>query len=630
MMGRHTGLLLVMLGTLAGWWFWSAPETMMALRGYRMVRLPSVSGPAMASRVAETSPTAWSRFSEGGSHRLAILLTDPQSNWLGLTHGLKAKGIPFVVTDRPDQALRHRVVLVYPTLSGKVLSRDALQQLATHPREGGTLIACGGVGGGLEEVFGISAMQESRTPTALRFHGDPWSLREEGSTQGWTVPLHHPNGVEPPIGVTLYRSVTASVLASYDDGSAAVVQRAVGLGWAVAVGIDVGYVLWRGQALRAEGFAGSFNNRFVPGTDAVLLFLEAVYRRGDSFPVTLDPIPEGRDLAVLLTHDVDAQSSMHNALEFARVERARGVRGTFFIQTKYIRDLNDEVFLTDRWIEEMRQLATMGMEVGSHTVAHSKVFDQFPLGSGTERYPDYRPIVTGRLSARGGTVLGELRVSKFILETLVPGLVVQSFRAGELAYPLTLPQALEATGYRYDSTATANTALTHLPYRLTKDRLPHTEVEVYEFPVSIEDEELPPLGDRFPDAVKLADQLGRYGGVMTVLIHPNMLGHKLAFEARLIEALAARAWIGAVEDFGRWWEARDHVEVDVLESPGGIRLAVTAPKPIDGLVLALPPGCAVNGEGATVWRRPWPAASVKVSLERGAKTEILLRGCSST
>lgn len=633
MMTRHFFLVVVgLMVVMFGWWAWSDPSVLMALRGYRMVVIPEVAGPSTVTIVQDEGPTSWSRYAEGERHRLAVLLTDPQSQWLALAHGLKAKGIPFLITDQPAQALRHQVVMVYPLLSGKLLSREAIQQLAAHPARGGTVIVCGTIGGGLEEVFGIGNQHEPSYPTALVVHNDPWLLEAGNvlpgtSVQEWVVPLRHPEGSEPPIGVTSYRPSTATVLASYTDGTAAILERPVGQGWAVTMGLDLGYVLWRGQALRAEGFSGSFNNRFTPGTDTVLLLLEALYRRGERWAVTIDPTPDGKAMTVLLTHDVDAQTSMRNSLTFAKEERDRGVRGTFFIQTKYIRDFNDEVFLTDQWVTDINALAATGMEVGSHTVAHSKVFDRFPLGTGSEQYPDYRPVVTGRFSAQGATVLGELRVSKFLLETLSPGVRVRSFRAGELAYPLTLPQALEATGYSYNSTATANTALTHLPYQLTKDRMQTTAVEVYEFPVTIEDEELPPLGERLPDALTVAHQLERYGGVMTVLIHPNILDHKLRFETGLIDTLKAAAWIGALDEFGDWWSGRDHVEVDVVETEQGAHLRLTTREAVRGLTVHLPPPCRAAAVDAIVSPRPWASTAVVVSLAAHSQQVIPLDGC---
>ena len=55
-------------------------------------------------------------------------------------------------------------------------------------------------------------------------------------------------------------------------------------------------------------------------------------------------------------------------------------------------------------------------------------------------------------------------------------------------------------------------------------------MKVFEFPVTIEDEELPKLGDRLPQALEGARQVSRYGGLCVVLIHLNILNPKLAFE----------------------------------------------------------------------------------------------------
>ena len=112
-----------------------------------------------------------------------------------------------------------------------------------------------------------------------------------------------------------------------------------------------------------------------------------------------------------------------------------------------------------------------------------------------------------------------------------------SFRPGELSNPVALPQALQAAGYRYSSSTTANNSLTHLPYQLNYDRLYDAETDVFEFPVTVEDEELPKLGERLSQAVELAHQIGRYGGAFVFLIHPNILDHKLEFEKRFVENL---------------------------------------------------------------------------------------------
>ncbi|MCE7979276.1 MAG: hypothetical protein DYH03_19720, partial [Nitrospira sp. NTP1] len=61
-------------------------------------RFPGVSGPAKATVMPDHVPTTWRTYEQGSTSRLAILLTDPDSSWLGLAHGLKSIGVPFRIT----------------------------------------------------------------------------------------------------------------------------------------------------------------------------------------------------------------------------------------------------------------------------------------------------------------------------------------------------------------------------------------------------------------------------------------------------------------------------------------------------------------------------------------------------
>ncbi len=107
-------------------------------------------------------------------------------------------------------------------------------------------------------------------------------------------------------------------------------------------------------------------------------------------------------------------------------------------------------------------------------------------------------------------MLGELRVSKYLLEKVV-GAEVRSFRPGHLSYPEKLPEALAATGYRYSSNLTANSTQTHLPFQLSHGRSGRGLVEVWEFPVTIEDEKAPRLGDRLEAAVNVIEKIAAHG-----------------------------------------------------------------------------------------------------------------------
>jgi len=547
-----------------------------------------VSGPHHETVVSPPVPTPWTKYGDGSTSRLAILLTDPESSWLGLAHGLKSIGVPFRITRDTDEALRHRVVLVYPMISGKVLSPEALVKLAEFPRSGGTLIGVQVLGGGLNEVFGFREAVASRNRYDVHLIGSDPLLAEftEPQERHWRLGIR-----EKGIGVMGTYGYTESIapLARFEDGTAAITQKLYGQGRAYAIGLDLGFLLLKGYNNRGDELVRTFNNQFDSTLDVWLRLLRSIYRAAQPGAVTLGTVPFGKSLSVILTHDVDFTKSIKNAVDYAEYERSQGIMGTYFIQVKYIRDYNDDVFFNDEGVRYLKRLAELGMELGSHTIAHSKVFDQFPLGTGREVYPTYRPFVQDRFTASNGTILGELRVSKFLIDHF-SGQSIVSFRPGELSNPYSLPQALNATGFLFSSTATANNSLTHLPYQLNYDRLTSTEVDVFEFPVTIEDEELPKLGDRLSQALEVARHISRYGGLCVILIHPNILDHKLAFEKRIVESLRPYGWFGSIGEFGRWWAARNQVGLEVVPADGRLRVELIIPQRLAGLTLEIPAG----------------------------------------
>src|SRR5208282_5917668 len=103
-----------------------------------------------------------------------------------------------------------------------------------------------------------------------------------------------------------------------------------------------------------------------------------------------------------------------------------------------------DVFFTADGVQNLLKLQAMNMEIASHSVSHSPVFSKFPMGDGKEQYPNYTPFVQNRIKTFNGEILGELRVSKFLMEHFLPGLRVDSFRPGHLENPFTLPEALMA------------------------------------------------------------------------------------------------------------------------------------------------------------------------------------------
>lgn len=550
--------------------------TWLALRGSgtEIYTFSGVEGPSEATPIGDAVPALPSDFEEGGPNRLAVLVTDPASDWLGLVRGFKAHGIPFIMTQDPDRALRHEVVLAYPSISGRVLPPSALRGLADHIRTGGTVLTFDLAGGGLEELFGVASQNPARNRSEFRWL-DP-ALPSGDRLTRFTSPR-----AEAQVGSYGIIPTTAERIAEFADGTAAAVCRRV-RGRACILGLDLGSLTNRAMNGRAEQVSAQAVNSYDPSLDLMYRWIRDLYVDGEETPFLIGTAPAGWDGSLILTHDVDFTRSVANAPLFADAVRSRGLSATFFIQTKVIRDWNDDVFFNDANLGPLREVA-QEMEIASHSVSHSRTFASFPIGTGSERYPDYAPFVQSATETKDATLLGELRISHFLLEKMLETNVT-SFRPGYLANPAALPEALAATGYRYSSTLTANLALTHLPYQLAHGRSNNALVPVWEFPVTIEDEKAPRLGDRFDAAVDVIDNIAVHGGVAVVLIHPDIAGHKLGFEERLMDHYAGRLWIGSLRQFGRWWSARSLAEVDF----DGANLEVTAPENIDKLVILFP------------------------------------------
>jgi multidrug transporter EmrE-like cation transporter len=224
-----------------------------------------VVGPREVTRIPKLDPTPWSRYANGSESRLAVLLTDTSGAWLALSHGLKSIGVPFLITTDYRQAVKHSVVLVYPTVSGNLLSAEALKTLAAVPHQGATLIGFNVLGGGLNEVFGFGEalpssqhyeIQFSRThPLTSSFLDPRESVIRIGNYQGPGV-----------TGSYSYSDPKSEPLAVYEDGAAAIIHKSYGWGQAYAFGLDLGFLL-----LYRAGFDISLGQLITQSASALIL-----------------------------------------------------------------------------------------------------------------------------------------------------------------------------------------------------------------------------------------------------------------------------------------------------------------------------------------------------------------------
>lgn len=581
-LSRRWPILLVvaiLLGVGLGLWLWFKPSDGPRLPPDQMVWFEGVRGPMEPDRVVIPRGTPLQQFEVGAPNRLAILVTDEESGWLGLVRGFKALGVPITVTQDVNRALQHKVVLVYPIISGSVLDGPQLRSLAEHARNGGTVVAFQLAGGGLDDLFGVTPGASNTTRTRLNW------VRQTGVAEADQVVV---SGLgETTIGSVGYTAVNARIEATFDDGSVAAACRGVGPGRTCVLGVDLGALAQRTKNGRAESMSRRYTNGYDPSVDTYFRWLRDIYIQGEPMPWLIDTVPDGKAVSILFTHDIDAQTAASNSRIYAQALKEAGANGTFFIQTKYMKDWNDVPFFNPTAVRDVRQLVDMGMDVGSHTVAHTRILDKLPMGTGREYYPAYRPFITDDFHVKGGTILGELRVSKYLLEHLTRADVV-SFRPGRLSYPFTLPEALNATGYSYSSSISANLTMSHLPFQLTTGRSSGSLQPVFEFPITLEDELDPPMGGRLDQGLALIDRIAQDRGMVVILTHPNITDHKLAYTRGVLDHWKGRAWMGSLAQFGTWWSARDALDADLVQRNGRWELTAKSATGIDGLGIILP------------------------------------------
>jgi hypothetical protein len=534
--------------------------------------------------------------------QVAVLWLTPDPTPLGLCHAFRQMGVPFCVTDRLDEALQHPLVVIGPAVEGRTLSPAQADQLSQFVTNGGVAFIQLPFWGGLKPLCGFRDYQSTRTRHWLSFTAtsDP-VLRHLNRPEERQV-CFGAEGYPEVIWTTGYtlQDPNMVVLAEYKDRTVALARRDWGKGVVYVSGVDLNHVIIRNQTNHDPEAERWYMNHFEPGTDVWMLLLRAWYETHQPDAVRLATMPDGYRSALVLTHDVDGELSISNCLAFAALERRLGVGSTFFMQTKYLKDAQSRRFFCGPTLDILRQLKEQGFGVQSHTVSHCEQFHRFPRGTGKETFREYRTYVGEDNSCPRGTVFGEVRVSKELLDGELPGQNTVAFRAGHLKFPRTLPEVLERCGYEFDSSQAANDVLTQFPYAIPLNLEFAQDSQLYELPIALEDEEAPPLAQRLDGARDLIEANAENGAFTVALIHPDS-PDKLAAEEALLQRLPKDIAVSELLSFARFWRARDRLTWTVKPRPDSreIELAVTSPETLAGLTVEFrrPVETVVHGGG---------------------------------
>jgi len=477
-------------------------------------------------------------------------------------HLLEVAGLPYQITTDFSVASTAKYIIITRGFDNTNLSTTQEDLLRTFVQNGGILIMPNlkntnifDLAGISEELFGnerylfLPNMSEYPDYFPL-FNQD----REFSLSLGDALKQSATN-------TRAYTPTTADVLMRFDDNSAALVKNSFGSGYVYSFGFDFRDLVTRNQMNRDLSAHRSYSNDFEAVTDMLGFIFREIIAEHKIHLVYKHTAIGDKSANLLLSHDVDSRTGMEWMTAFAAEEYRRGIRASFMITTGYL----DNAYGSDYYNPYkhlIKPVYDLGHEIGSHSVAHSRDFASFEYGTLGSTAANYYPTIVNGITS-GGSVLGELEVSRDLLELEIPS-KIRSFRSGHLAFPNTLTNGLSELNYFYNSSNSANDVLSSFPFYPVTDRsFSGVFTQVMEIPVTISDV----FDDGFTEE-NSADKVALWLSVsqkyfdnhmpVVLLIHPNRAFKLTALESYL-DDLSDDIYLGNLAEYGDFWRYRSSV-----------------------------------------------------------------------
>lgn len=548
--------------------------------------------------------------------------------------GLRTLGVPAVIAPNLTEAVRYRIVILAGAPAEGSITAGDIERLTAFVATGGILVGEAITDQRLLGLFGV----EKAAPATGRSRVD-WIGQGERTIADLDRVSEREVDIDDrfgssfaTVGYTPRRE--AKVLATFDDGTAAVTRKRAGSddedddddhddghitthrsatddanrdddectaetndhgrGAAYLVGARLTDLVTRHHEGARWSSKARYENAFDTSADGWLLWLRGIYRTHIASGVTLSTAPAGARFAVIPTLSLNFSVGVGPTVDYVKAASNRKITPTVFVWTKITTDWLDVAFFSDSgpFDQVMQTITGMGAEIAGHTVAHSPIFDKLPMGTGTESAPDYQPNVASKTVTNGASVLGEIRVSRQLIQARLNAKAT-SFRAGYLLTTPRLAVAEEAVGIRDDSSTTQGWVGGAFPFSIPRfDGKGYADVTTY--PVVIEDERGVRVDQRIAEARDLMSANGDNGAPTTIMFHPNGWDWKIKAWDQLLMHIPSDAWTGTVQRFGDFWQDRSRSALVTSVSAtcsGGRHIELTslnAAWPVKGQVLDVP------------------------------------------
>lgn len=483
-------------------------------------------------------------------------------------------GFSYDTTDNLNTAFNYPVIIFATRVQASTFNASEKQQIKDYVNAGGNVIISSLRDEDLFDLAGVSNATSNNELYKLTWKTDehPELFYQINDTLETTISLGRESS-GPTFFTRYYTLDGGTALAHYENDSVAAIYNEYGLGTCYTIGADFREVIYRNQIDSDVSAHRTYSNGFEPTSDVICFLVKNIVRKYIPNSIVKYTIPSNAKSVVMVTHDIDSRTAMDTMQAFSEYEMNNGVPGQYNITTRYFNDALMSNFYvgTSALINDV---INDGHTIASHSVGHFPDFADdaiFPFGTLGNTFANYHPSHSGGVTT-GGTVLGELEVSKDLIE-LDHGVLIRSFRAGHLAYPDSLGEGLELTGYEFNSTHSANNVLTGFPFYIPKKQsFTTTMTTVLEIPMTISDVfssdgiNAGNYSEKVDVWLEATQKYHDNNSPINLLIHPNRM-YKLQAQMDYINNIPVGCIPYSFEKYGEFWRKRDSLKFhSVLEN----------------------------------------------------------------
>lgn len=513
---------------------------------------------------------------------------ETDGNLFSIEHALIIAGTPYSITTEIEEAITNKIIICSSDIRDSTFNPSEKQELIKFVKNGGILFLTQLKDPELYELAGVSSYSYSSGR-----HSFNWNIENIGKAGEHISDVNDKKLIladtsfTSSFGTRSYQLTSAEPLAFFDDNTVAFSKNSYYNGYTYLLGINWQDIVLRNHVTRHFKANRTYSNGYEPGSDILCFFLRGLMKEHLPYGVYKHTSIQNSEALVVITHDVDATSAIKDIMtDFSSYEFENNIRSTYFITTHYMHDSVAKDFWNG-YTEEIISVKNKKHEIASHSVSHVPDFDKSNIVSlgqcGSENQFNYQPFYNGVFS-ENVTVCGEANVSKKLLDNSV-GVNVQSFRSGYLAYNKSILEALEFTGYTFNSSHSANNVLTNFPFYGHLDLSLKSRVsEILEIPNTISDVFMDERisEENYMKKVEIWKEVqaknAKTNSPTILLIHPNR-NWKIIAEQSFVSNLSKNTAIIPFEEYGYYWKDRMETQINFsLQEDSTLRITLNKHK----------------------------------------------------